>query len=153
MAIGIETHAGIEWLGSISPGAAAAAAIEIGIAFIESHRVKSGNACAIFPTRASRRSARPCRSRLDGLHENPPKANASLESPHRFDGTWRQRFAVGIAAPFGRVETDQLRKLAEVIAAHGVAEIRLSPWRALYAGVPSRQSAQEHSRCRSSATV
>ena len=56
-----------------------------------------------------------------------------------------ERFAVGIAAPFGRVETDQLRRLAEVIAAQGIEEIRLSPWRALYAGVPSRQSAQEHS--------
>ena len=35
MAIGIETHAGIEWLGSTTPGAAAAAAIEIGSAFID----------------------------------------------------------------------------------------------------------------------
>ena len=29
------------------------------------------------------------------------------------------------------------------MAAQGIAEIRLSPWRALYAGVPSRQSAQD----------
>jgi precorrin-3B synthase len=47
------------------------------------------------------------------------------------------RFAVGIAAPFGRVETDQLRILAGEMAAFGVKEIRLSPWRILYAEVPS----------------
>jgi precorrin-3B synthase len=52
------------------------------------------------------------------------------------------RFAVGIAAPFGRVETEQLRKLADAIVAHGGEEIRLSPWRAFYAGLPSRPSAQ-----------
>ena len=34
VAVGIETGNGVEWLGSISPGAAVAAAIEIGLAFI-----------------------------------------------------------------------------------------------------------------------
>src|SRR5258708_277807 len=34
------------------------------------------------------------------------------------------------------VDTDQLRKLAGEMAAFGVKEIRLSPWRILYAGVP-----------------
>jgi precorrin-3B synthase len=41
-------------------------------------------------------------------------------------------FAAGIAAPFGRVEADMLRGLAEVAAEKGMSEIRLSPWRAFY---------------------
>ncbi len=53
----------------------------------------------------------------------------------------QDKFAVGVAAPFGRVESDQLRKLADMMAAHGVEEIRLSPWRALYARVFSRHAA------------
>lgn len=142
MAIGIETHAGIEWLGSTTPGAAAAAAIEIGSAFIEiaSREKRQRMRDLSDEGLASIRST--MQFRLDGLHENPPKANASLG---RRIGLIElgERFAVGIAAPFGRVETDQLRRLAEVIAAQGIAEIRLSPWRALYAGVPSRQSAQD----------
>jgi precorrin-3B synthase len=52
------------------------------------------------------------------------------------------RFAVGIAAPFGRVETDQLRMLADVMAAHGIREIRLSPWRTLYAVASSEPLGQ-----------
>jgi precorrin-3B synthase len=89
---------------------------------------------------ASIRSA--MRSRLDRRHESPLHANASLD---RRIGLIElgDRFAVGIAAPFGRVETDQLRRLAEVVAAQGIEEIRLSPWRALYAGVSSRQSGQD----------
>jgi precorrin-3B synthase len=141
IAIGFETHAGMEWLGSTTPGEAAAAAIEIGRAFIAlASREKRQRMRDLSPESvASIRST--MQARLDRLHENP-KANASLD---RRIGLIElgERFAVGIAAPFGRVETDQLRKLAEVIAAEGIAEIRLSPWRALYAGVSSRQSGQD----------
>jgi len=38
----------------------------------------------------------------------------------------------GVAAPFGRLEAPQLRKLAALAAAAGASEMRLSPWRALY---------------------
>jgi precorrin-3B synthase len=141
MAIGLETRAGTEWLGSTAPGDAAAAAIEIGLAFInvasrekrQRMRDLSGEGLA------SIRSA--MRPRLDRLHENPRKADVSLNRIGLIE-PGEGRFAVGIAAPFGRIETDQLCKHAEVMAAHGVGEVRLSPWRALYAAVTSRQSGQ-----------
>jgi precorrin-3B synthase len=40
--------------------------------------------------------------------------------------------AVGIAAPFGRLEAAQLRRLADLAGDAGAAELRLSPWRAIY---------------------
>ena len=43
--------------------------------------------------------------------------------------------AVGIAAPFGRLEAACLGRLADLAAASGAMELRLSPWRALYATV------------------
>jgi precorrin-3B synthase len=76
------------------------------------------------------------------LPENPRTADLSLNRRVGLIELGADRFAVGIAAPFGRVETDQLRKLADAIVAHGGEEIRLSPWRALYAGLPDRSSAQ-----------
>src|SRR6202035_1759482 len=76
----------------------------------------------------------------DTLHENPRKVAVNRRIGLIELGA--DRFAVGIAAPFGRFETDQLRKLADIMAAHGVEEIRLSPWRALYAGVSSQTSGQ-----------
>jgi precorrin-3B synthase len=141
IAIGIETRAGIEWLGSTAPGAAAAAATEIGLVFIKAasrekrQRMRDLSDEGLAATRSA------MRLRLDALHEHPRNADASLDRIGLIE-LGADRFAVGIATPFGRVETDQLRKLAEVMAAHGVAEIRLSPWRALYAGVSSRQSGQ-----------
>src|ERR1700722_6630775 len=132
----------MEWLVSTTPGAAAAAAIEIGRAFIavaarekrQRMRDLSGESVAFIRSTMQ--------ARLDSLHENPRKTNASLG---RRIGLIElgERFAVGIAAPFGRVETDQLRKLAEATATEGIEEIRLSPWRALYAGVSGRQSGQD----------
>jgi precorrin-3B synthase len=142
VAVGIETGNGVEWLGSISPGAAAAAAIETGLAFIgvasreKRHRMRdlSDQGLALVRSAIS--------PRLDALRENPRNAEAPLNQRTGLIRLGAGRFAVGIAAPFGRVETDQLRMLADAMAAQGVKEIRLSPWRALYAAVPSEPSGQ-----------
>jgi precorrin-3B synthase len=137
VAIGIDTQAGIDWLGSVSPAAAATAAMETARAFLEvtpnkmRQRVRDLSAKGF----ASLRSA--MRSRLDPLTVVPEKTAGSAVRRVGLLDLGSGRFAVGIAAPFGRVETDQLRILAGEMAAFGVKEIRLSPWRILYAEVPS----------------
>jgi precorrin-3B synthase len=141
IAIGIETRAGIEWLGLTAPGAAAAAATEIGVLFIKAasrdkrHRMRDLSDEGIAAIRAAMRLG------LDTLHEHPRKADVSPDRIGLIE-LGHGKFAVGIAAPFGRVESDQLRNLTDVMTSHGVGEIRLSPWRALYAAVSSRQSRQ-----------
>jgi precorrin-3B synthase len=142
MAIGLETRAGVEWLGSTAPGAAAAAAIEIGLAFIDvaSRENRQRMRDLSRDGLASIRSA--MRPQLDTLREHPRQADVLLNRRIGLIGLGQDRFAAGIAAPFGRIETDQLRRLMDVMAADGVGEIRLSPWRALYAEVTSRQSGQ-----------
>ena len=142
VAVGLETRVGVEWFGSISPGAAAAAAIETGLAFIgaasreKRQRMRDLSRAGL----ASIRSA--IGPRLDALRENPLNADAPLIKRAGLIELGTGRLAVGIAASFGRVEADQFRMLADAMAAHGVKEIRLSPWRALYAEVPSEQSGQ-----------
>ena len=142
VAVGLETRVGVEWFGSISPGAAAAAAIETGLAFIgaasreKRQRMRDLSRAGL----ASIRSA--IGPRLDALRENPLNADAPLIKRAGLIELGTGRLAVGIAAAFGRVEADQFRMLADAMAAHGVKEIRLSPWRALYAEVPSEQSGQ-----------
>jgi precorrin-3B synthase len=141
-AVGVETRTGTDWLGSVPPDAAATAAIEIGLAFINvaSREPRQRMRDLSDESLASIRSA--MKSWLGVLRENPRKADLSLNRRVGLTELGAGRFAVGIAAPFGRVETDQLRKLADAIVAHGCEEIRLSPWRALYAGLPDRSSAQ-----------
>jgi precorrin-3B synthase len=116
-------------------------ATEIGHLFIKAasrekrHRMRDLSDEGIAVIRAA------IRPRLDTPHEHPRMADASLNRIGLIE-LGADKFAVGIAAPFGRVENDQLRKLTDVMTSHGVQEIRLSPWRALYAAVSSRQSGQ-----------
>jgi precorrin-3B synthase len=141
IAIGLDTRAGVEWLGSVSPGAAAAAAIDIGLAFISvalpqgQGRVRDLTGEGL----ASIRSA--IAPRLDALTEHPSNANRPGARIGLLE-LGADRFAVGIAAPFGRIESDRVCKLTEAMATQGIGEIRLSPWRALYAAVPGRRAGQ-----------
>jgi precorrin-3B synthase len=140
VAIGLDTRAGIDWLGTVSPATAAAAAIETARAFLDAtpsgarQRMRDLSAESLASMRSS------MRSRLNPLTLDPRKE--SLDRRVGLLDLGSGRFAVGIAAPFGRVETAQLEKLAGEMAALGVEEIRLSPWRVLYAGVPSASIGQ-----------
>ncbi|MGJ5177687.1 precorrin-3B synthase [Bradyrhizobium oligotrophicum] len=40
--------------------------------------------------------------------------------------------AVGLGAPFGRIESRTLAQLADLLAGYGMSDVRLSPWRTLY---------------------
>jgi precorrin-3B synthase len=61
------------------------------------------------------------------------------------------RFAVGIAAPFGRIEAGQLALLAGRVEEAGAPDLRLSPWRALYAAVEGRACGEALVRAAASA--
>jgi precorrin-3B synthase len=151
IAVGLETQIGVEWLGSISPGAAANVAIEAGLAFIgvASREGRQRMRGLSDEGLASIRSA--IVPRLDTLRENPRGADVPMMKRTGFIELGSGRFAVGIAAPFGRVEAGQIRMLADAMTAHGVKEVRLSPWRTLYAEVFSE--AAGHSILAAAASV
>jgi precorrin-3B synthase len=137
VAIGLDTQAGIDWLGSVSPAAAATVAIETARAFLETtpngtqQRMRDLSAESFASLRSS------MKSRVNPLMVVPEKNDGSSDRRVGLLDLGSGRFAVGMAAPFGRVEAAQLEQLAGEMAALGVEEIRLSPWRVLYAGVAS----------------
>jgi precorrin-3B synthase len=141
IAVGLDTQSGIDWLGSVSPASAAAVAIEIAHVFIEETsrgtRQRMRDLSAVnFASLKSR-----IRSRLDSLMTDVP----TIDTPSPRVGLLSlgsDRFAVGIAAPFGRAETDQLQKFVGAMMAADIKEIRLSPWHTLYVGAPSQQEGQ-----------
>jgi precorrin-3B synthase len=142
IAVGIDTHAGIDWLGSVAPAAAAAAAMAAAYAFLEvtsdgtRRRMRDLSADGL----ASVRSA--MAARLDPLTLEPRKTNGASERRVGLFELGSGQFAIGVAAPFGRVETDQLLKLAGKLTALGVKDVRLSPWRTLYMEVPGASAGQ-----------
>ncbi|WP_257169128.1 precorrin-3B synthase [Bradyrhizobium sp. SRS-191] len=49
--------------------------------------------------------------------------------------------AVGLGIPFGRIDSETLEQLTELLASLDVSEVRLSPWRALYVAAESDSAA------------
>jgi precorrin-3B synthase len=131
MAVGLDTPAGTDWVGSTSVSEAAEVAAAIARIFIALTREQG---------------------RLRDLGEGPfgrlraivhkglgPMGSLRIES-RRLIGV--KGLAVGIAAPFGRLEAHQLRSFAGLAEEAGAADIRLSPWRALYVGARDAAAAQ-----------
>jgi precorrin-3B synthase len=141
IAIGIDTKNGIAWLGSVSPDAATAAALATARAFLDvtsrgsRQRMRELSAEAIASIRAT------MTPRLDPLTHDPRQFNAPSARIGLLD-LGSGRFAIGMAAPFGRVETDQCLQFVAAISHLGVKEIRLSPWRALYVEAADRQAGE-----------
>jgi precorrin-3B synthase len=137
VAIGLDAQAETDWLGSVVPANAASAVVETAHALLKlmpagaRQRMRDVSAEGL----ASLRSAMTLR--LDPLTRDPRKTGGSLDRRVGLLELGSGRFAVGIAAPFGRVATDQLEELAGKMVASGVKEVRPSPWRILYAEVRS----------------
>jgi precorrin-3B synthase len=142
VALGLETRTGVDWLGSVAPGAAAATAIETARAFVGIASREGGQRMRDLSEQGRSSIGFAMRPRLEALCQDPERAEALSRQRIGLLELGSGRFVVGLAPAFGRVDTDQLRTLADAIAAHGIHEIRLSPWRVLYAEVRDRAAGQ-----------
>jgi precorrin-3B synthase len=134
IALGIDTPKGTQWLGVTSPDAAAAAALMAVRTFVEAAgdaprgRMRGlSDAGAAHVRSVQAPMLRPCRVVL-------PKTGRALG----VIGT-----AAGVAAPFGRLEAEQLRRLTALAEKAGATELRLSPWRTVYFGAHDAATARQ----------
>ena len=134
IALGVDTLAGTQWLGATSPDAAATAALTASRAFLEAAgpaariRMRSLPADGVALVRSVLMPMlRPC--------------EVVLPTKGRRLGAFGA--AVGVAAPFGRLEAEQLRRLASLAEEAGAAELRLSPWRTVYFGARDVAAARQ----------
>lgn len=77
-------------------------------------------------------------SMLQGCAKPPPRKPRKIGILDFGD----QGGVVGIGAPFGRIEAEQLEQLCGALSAAGSRELRLSPWRVLYAPVSDARAAR-----------
>lgn len=123
LAFGLDTTKGTQWLGSLPPAQAAETAVAAAHAFLAvatRGRMRGLGEAAFAEVRAA---VAPRLSPLIGLPVAGGRRLGLLRS------------AVGIAAPFGRLEAGQLRQLVKLAADAGAADLWLSPWRAVYFSV------------------
>ena len=134
IALGIDMPSGTQWLGVTSPDAAAAAALLAVRTFLEA----AGGATRTRMRGLSTAGIAHVRSVLAPMLRPgpivPPKTGRALGAI----GT-----VAGVAAPFGRLEAEQLRGLVALAEAAGARELRLSPWRAIYFGARDAAAAAQ----------
>jgi precorrin-3B synthase len=136
LALGIDRPGGTLWLGLTTPEAAPAAAACMALAVLEA-----------LPAGGRTRLLDLPESAVENIHA----AVARIVDPLTIPPLRRERaapvgllkhgahvFAAAVGVPFGRLESETLRNVAEVLAAAGAEELRLSPWRILY--VPTSQA-------------
>ena len=124
---GLDTPHGTEWLGALPPDRAAETAIAAAHAFL-AVGTRGRMRAAFAEVRAS---VEPLLSPAVWV---PPAGGRKLGMVRR---------AVGIAAPFGRLQAHRLRHLVALATAAGAADLRLSPWRTVYFGVRDAATALE----------
>jgi precorrin-3B synthase len=134
IALGLDTPAGTQWLGVASPDTAAAAALAAARAFRET----AGPTTRLRMRGLSTDGVAHVRSVLMPLLR---PCQVALPTTGRVLGAIGT--AVGVAAPFGRLEAEQLRDLAALAEAAGAAELRLSPWRTAYFGARDAAAARQ----------
>jgi precorrin-3B synthase len=138
--VGVDRPEGIDWLGSTTLDAAAAVAVRIARAFLDSRpdaraRMRDLSQSAHDAVRLA------VAPHLDGM-----VSASHVHFPERFLGQIScddRPVAVGMAAPFGRVEASALAALASAARDLGALEFRLSPWRAFYAPAQDANDAAE----------
>jgi precorrin-3B synthase len=140
IALGIDAAAGTQWLRLVDPATAHAAAIRLALAFISAPKPHP---------KARMRDLEP--AGLDALQDavsgegraadpTAPLATAAFGRVGTIEARG-QIAAAGLGTPFGRVTADALGRLAEVAGSIGIAALRLSPWRVLYAPASGRAGA------------
>jgi precorrin-3B synthase len=134
IALGLDTPAGTHWLGATSPDAAATAALAAARAFLEA----AGPATRLRMRNLSTDRVAHIRSALMPMLQ---PCRVALPTMERRLGAFGA--AVGVAAPFGRLEAEQLRRLSSLAEEAGAIELRLSPWRTVYFGARDAGAARQ----------
>lgn len=131
VALGLDTPAGTQWLGATSPDAAAATALVAARAFLD----------AAGPATRLRMRGLPVDRVAAVLGPMLRPCRVVRPATGRTLGAFGA--AVGVAAPFGRLEAEQLRRLSSLAEEAGATELRLSPWRTVYFGARDAAAARQ----------
>lgn len=140
VAIGIDTAQGTEWLRLLEAKSAQKAAAQLAMAFV---------ALPKRHPRARMCDLEPCAIAI--LRETLKDWGVPIVSQPQDEAPASNRvgrietrgnlIAVGIGAPFGRLTAKALKRISEAAAEVGIATLRVSPWRVLYAPVADGENA------------
>lgn len=144
VALGANCADGLAWISLHDPADAPTGALNVAKAFLAvsdgrgrmRNRMRADIAEAALAHMPN--AARHPGGVMDLALQDAVSTPAERHGPVRFGGT---TVAVGIGAPFGRIEAEALNGIATLAESLGIAEVRLSPWRVLYVAADDGRAA------------
>jgi precorrin-3B synthase len=130
MAIGLAGAAGVRWLGAVRPEQAARIAVRVARFLLQPNKAADRRARALPPAGLEALRAG---LRLPGVPDVGAPGDGERHRRHGLIALGGGRHAMGFGAAFGRCESAILAALAHELSGAGASEIRLSPWRTIYA--------------------
>ena len=130
MAIGLAGAAGVRWLGATRPEHAATMAVRVARSLLQASQAADRRARALPPAAVDALRASLSLAEAPGIGSAMGGGRHARRGPIALAGG---RHVVGIGVAFGRFESKTLVALAQALASAGASEIRLSPWRTIYA--------------------
>jgi precorrin-3B synthase len=132
VAVGVATTHGVAWLAAAAASEAAEIAVQIARAILARGGATRAHALSLQAVEAIKAEL--------GLPKILPNVESSDDARPRRGllALGDKRYVVGLGAAFGRIEGGTLASFAEELARLGVTDIRLSPWRTVYAEVGNR---------------
>ena len=127
VALGLDTRAGTRWIGCASPGDVAKVALSAARAFLD---IRVGQ--RRLRDLGEEELARLCAVLDPMLHAVDGDIRIASQRPLGVLSCGDDRFAVGVAAAFGRLEAPQFQRFVAAASEAGATDIRPSPWRSLY---------------------
>ncbi|CCD97809.1 putative precorrin-3B synthase (cobG) [Bradyrhizobium sp. STM 3809] len=128
IAVGLAGADAITWLGLVAVSDAAAVAANVARWVLQHSPTRRA---AALPPQAI--AALSTELGLDRSNETSTPSVAMSRPRRGAISLTDETCGVGLGAPFGRIDSAALERLAALLAASDVSEVRLSPWRTLYA--------------------
>jgi precorrin-3B synthase len=137
IAVGVGTASGVAWLAVTALFEAADVAVKVARGMLA--ECAGGRAHALSPAAVASIQSGLGLPKVHSRQADPPICQKPRRGLLALQGG---RHAVGLGTPLGRIESQSLTTLAAALAGIGVRDVRMSPWRTIYAAVDNRTDGQ-----------
>jgi precorrin-3B synthase len=141
IAVGMDSETGVRWLGSATAAEATEIAARAALSFLATQVPDSRLRMSELPPALTAAVAQEIAPLLQKLDLAPSTSSRGGKLGALARGGWT--FAMGLAAPFGRVTARMLIALSRSAGEVGARELRVSPWRSFYVPVSAPSCARE----------
>ncbi len=138
IAIGVDSKTGPRWVGTTETESAGSVALKIAFYFLQAREIETRRRIRDLPDRSFKRIVK-FLQQIRKTEAEPASLMVQCQPPQGIVRYKGRPIAVGLAAPFGRIDADRFLTFLDEIKPDG---LRLSPWRTFYVPIGDDKTAK-----------